>query len=195
MISPARIHGLFPLVGVHLQQAAEAPRAPWSVRHAVALVQNSRIHRKVGQRPTKGSVVTILKASPDEGTFRPPCGCILSSGPAWQPFHRRNIQRRRQVVTTASEHMLNTLVLEGRSADHRKNRLNAMVAFRIPANQLFLGQIIVSFKVFLVQRVRLGNRRNQPLAMARAFSKLGRNLRKLWWAAPRPSHPAKGLPS
>ena len=120
-IASVNLGDFLTLVGMHLQQTSDALAALASaVVHRVAGLQVTRVHTDkrqladiwVGhdlerQRRERGVVVCVALY------FRARVR-ILSN-------HRRNIQRRRQIIDDRIEQRLHTLVLEGRSADDRED--------------------------------------------------------------------------
>src|SRR5271170_5276337 len=113
---------LFTLVGVHLQQTANTLRlAGTRIQHRVAGLQLTRVdadedqltHKRVGHdlEPKRRERLVVISLA-DNLLFH--IVGVVSD-------HGRNIKWARQVIDNRIEQRLNTLVLEGRTAEHRKD--------------------------------------------------------------------------
>ena len=121
-MSPAiNLGDVFALVGVHLQQAADAlgPRTSADV-DAVALLQMARIHADERQLTDK-RIGHDLEGQRRKRRLVVGGTLDFLAGVGIFAFDRRNIERRRQIVDDRVQQRLHAFVLESRSADHREH--------------------------------------------------------------------------
>ena len=96
--------------------------------------------------PTNGSAA-ILKASALNGSVS--SGVRMTSAPVFgvEPDHRRDVERRRQVVDDRVEHLLDALVAERRAGqdrdDPRRERAEAEAALDLGDRQLLALEVLV----------------------------------------------------
>ena len=153
----------FALVGVHLDQTPDAlPAALGDVVNRIARAQPARIDANERQLPDKRvghdlehqrrKRLAVARLALDD-LFR-----IVHVG----ALHRRNVERRRQVIHHRVQQVLHALVLERRPADHRENllrdgRLADAGAQLVVGNRLAFDelreQVIVGFRHRLDQLV------------------------------------------
>ena len=120
-VAGINLGNVFALVGVHLQQAADALGARTAADvHAIALLQMSGVHADKGELPDK-RVAHDLEGQRGKRSIILRRTDLFSAGVGILAHHRRNIEGRRQIVDHRIEHRLHTFVLEGGSADHREN--------------------------------------------------------------------------
>src|SRR6267143_44921 len=111
---------LFLLVRVHSKEAADALLlALGRVVHAGPGLQRARVHAEEHQL---ADVLVVHDRERQRGERRVVGGLPLLRrvGVRVDPLHRRDVDRRRQVVDDRVEQGLDTLVLERRAADHRE---------------------------------------------------------------------------
>src|SRR5882757_2303419 len=151
-VAGAHFLQLGPLIGVHLQHAADAlGLAVARVVDEVAGVEHAGVDAHEGQ----GADVLVghdLEAQRGEG--------LVVGGPAQHDgfvivdvvgLDRRHVDRRRQIFDDGVEHRLHALVLEGRAAQHRED-FQGQGALAQAALDLFLGQRL-AFEVLVHQLV------------------------------------------
>ena len=144
----------FALIGMHLQQAADA-LARWlaGVVHVAAGFQNAGVDADVGDMADERvghdfegqrCKRLIVGSAPQNHFF----------GVGIRTFHRRNIDRRRQKINHRVEQRLNAFVLERRARQHRNDfqrqrRLADRLAHLFERERSF-GQIFVEHFVVVL---------------------------------------------
>ena len=176
---------LFPLVGVHLQQAADA------FLDALAGVQHRAARRQLaGIDPYKGEMPHVGVGHQLEGQGRQ--GRLIR-GRALHHFalgshrvHRRDIQGRRQVIHHRVQQGLNAFILEGRAAQHRHQGQANGAPAQGPSHHLGVHRLIRQVALHdLFVHLRQGLQQQRLLLLGQ-FLVVRRDVRYLktpspWW--------------
>src|SRR6266851_3087078 len=140
------------LVGVHLQQAADAlARAFSRIHHVASGFQHARINANI-RHVSDERVGHNLERQRRKRLIvrRPPKNGFIRRG--IRALHRRNVQRRRQIIHYRVQQRLNAFVLERRTRQHRHNfqrqgrfpdRLAHFFESQRHAIQILLDQLVV----------------------------------------------------
>ena len=118
-IAGEHLRDVFPVVGMHLQDAAHPFLLVLAgVVHVRARFERARVHPEVGELAHEG-VGHDLEGDGRKGLIVVGMPTDRGAVLGVDAFYRGNVQRRRQVVDHGVEQHLDALVLERRAAEHR----------------------------------------------------------------------------